>query len=87
MSHRIFPYFYDILKTLNKVLYGKHELPPNFWPLSFVIETKSTCQRYITTTSQVMFKQQEGIAVEYTPLLGTNELDKTKVQWIMLSAT
>ena len=67
--------------------YIKTWIPPNFGPLSFLGETKSTCQGYDTTASQVMFKQQEGIAVEYTPLLGTNGVDQTKVQWIMLSAT
>lgn len=84
LSHRIFPYFYKIWKILNKVLY-KNKNPPNFGPISFLAETKSICQRY-DTTSQVMFEQQEGNAVEYIPLLGTNGLDQTKVQWTMLSA-
>lgn len=60
---------------------------PKFGPLSFLGETKSTCQGYDTTASQVMLKHQEGIAVAYTPLLGINGVDQTKVKWIMLSAT
>lgn len=49
---------------------------------------KSICQRYKDIIiSQVIFKEEEGIALEYTLPLGTNGPDQTPLGWLMLSAT